>query len=457
MDTTTEHLSEYAIARQDTPLSDSATRALRLHLVDSLACAAGGFAGPPVEIAERLARGAAGRPGSRVLFYGTESTADLAAFANGLMVRYLDYNDAGGGGHPSDTASALLALADAHHLPGERLARAIVLAYDVMKAVSPSLAARDRGFDQGIAVAAAVATASAAMLGGDAGAVGNALSLAIVPAIPLHQSRVGELSMWKAAATSAAARSGLFAAQLALGGMTGPAEPFEGQDGLFNRVTGPFTAALPTEETRAIEQAHFKFRPAEFQAQAVLDVLERLAAGLDVAMIEAVHIDTYAFAFTEIGDPARWRPRSRETADHSLPFLVATTLRYGRVGVNHFSTEHLRDPATLALMDRITVAENPEFTALYPPVMRSSVALTPRDETVLRETTGYPKGHVENPMSEADVEEKFRTLAGRIASPSWTGRALGVAGRIDELPDTSVLVDVFATEFARESGTKEDR
>jgi 2-methylcitrate dehydratase PrpD len=89
--------------------------------------------------------------------------------------------------------------------------------------------------------------------------------------------------------------------------------------------------------------------------------------------------------------------------------------------------------------------------------MRSSVALTLRDGTVLRETTGYPKRHVENPMSEADVEEKFRTLAGRIASPSWTGRALGVAGRIDELPDTSVLVDVFATEFARESGTKEDR
>lgn len=448
MDTTSTRLSEYAIDRRDTPLSEGAARALRLHFVDSLACAAGGFTSPPAEIAARLARSATGRPGSRVLFYGTGSTVDLAAFANGLMVRYLDYNDAGGGGHPSDTVSALLALADAHHLPGDRLARAIVLAYDVMKAVGPSLAARDRGFDQGIAVGAAVATAGAALLGGDADAVRNALSLAIVPAVPLHQSRVGELSMWKAAATSAAARSGLFAAHLALGGMTGPAEPFEGRDGLFNRVTGPFTPALPGDGPRAIEQGHFKFRPAEFQSQAVLDVLERMAEGLAVDRVAALHIETYALACTEIGDPPKWRPQSRETADHSLPFLVATTLRHGRVGVDHFGAEHLHDPATLALMDRITVVENPEFTALYPPVMRSRVTLTLTDGTVLRETTGYPKGHAENPMSDNDIEAKFRTMTGRIATPEWAERALAVARRIDELEDTALLLDVFATEFA---------
>jgi 2-methylcitrate dehydratase len=100
--------------------------AVRLHIVNSLACAAGGFGAPPVRVAERLARGAMGRPGSRLLFSGHRVHSRLGV--NGVMVRYLDYNDAGGGGHPSDTASALLAVADAHHLPGSRLATAIVIA-----------------------------------------------------------------------------------------------------------------------------------------------------------------------------------------------------------------------------------------------------------------------------------------------------------------------------------------
>jgi 2-methylcitrate dehydratase len=456
VDGTSNQISEYVVARRESPLSADAATAVRLHMVDSLACAAGGFDTPPVRIAERVARSAVGRPGGRVLFYGTESTVDLAAFANGVMVRYLDYNDAGGGGHPSDTAAALLAVADAHHLPGSRLATAIVTAYDLMQALSPP-GARDRGFDQGIAVGAAVACASAAMLGGSAEAVRNALSLAIVPSVPLRQTRAGELSPWKSAATAAAARSGLFAADLAMAGMTGPAEPFEGQDGLFNRVTGPFSPTLSLDGPTAIEQSHLKAMPVEFHAQPVLEVIERLAAGLDPATIAKLHIDTYAFAATEIGDPSKWRPATRETADHSLPFLVATTLRHGRVGVDHFSDAHLRDPETLALMDRITVAENPEFTALHPPEMRSSVTLTLTDATVLRDITGYPKGHRENPMSEADIEQKFRTMAGRIASAEWTNRALDLADRICDLPDVAALLDMFASgsEFGKSGQANE--
>lgn len=452
-DATSSRISEYVLARRETPLSDGAMTAVRLHVVDSLACAAGGLGAPPVRVAERLARGAVGRPGSRVLFSGSESTVDLAAFANGVMIRYLDYNDAGGGGHPSDTTSALLAVADAHHLPGSRLATAIVIAYDLMTALSPSPGARERGFDQGIAVSAAVACASTAMLGGGIDAVRNALSLATVPSVPLRQTRAGELSAWKSAATPAAARSGLFAAELALAGMTGPAEPFEGQDGLFNRVTGRFAPALPPDGSTAIEQAHFKYLPVEFHAQPVLELIERMASGLDLATITGLHIDTYAFAVTEIGDPSKWRPTTRETADHSLPFLVATTLRHGRVGVEHFGDSHLRDPETLAFMDRITVAENPEFTALHPPVMRSSVTLTLTNGTVLREVTGYPKGHQQNPMSEADIEKKFRMMATRIASEEWTDEAFDVAQRICDLPDTAALLDVFTLGCPAGSGT----
>ncbi len=344
MDNTTRRICDYVVARRDTPLPEEALRAVRLHLTDTLACAAGGYGSPPARIAATVARSAVGQPGSRVWFDGASSTVDLAAFANGVMVRYLDYNDAGGGGHPSDTAAALIALCDAHHLPGSALATGLTIAYDVMKAAAPSMAARDHGFDQGIAVGAGVAAAAAALLGGDHAAIANALALQVVPAVPLHQTRVGALSMWKGAATSAAARSALFAAQLAVAGMTGPAEPFEGTAGLMARVTGRFDAALPASLTEpgasAIEQAYYKLRPAEFQAQAALDVVEEVAAalasrGLPAAdQIEHLDIETYAFAYTEIADRDKWRPANRETADHSMPFLIASTLRFGRISAD---------------------------------------------------------------------------------------------------------------------------
>jgi 2-methylcitrate dehydratase len=462
MDQTTRRICDYVVERRAVPLAGRALDAVRLHLTDTLACAAGGSDSPPARIAANVARSAAGRPGSRVWFDGTESSVDLAAFANGVAVRYLDYNDAGGGGHPSDTASALIALCDARHLPGSALATGLVIAYDVMKAVGPSLAARDHGFDQGIAVGAAVAAAAAALLGGDHAAIGNALALAIVPYVPLHQTRVGELSMWKGAATSAAARSGLFAAQLALAGMTGPAEPFEGKDGLFNRVTGPYRAALPASLTEpgasAIEQGHFKLRPAEFQSQAALDVVEEVAAalpadrGAPADQIARIDVQTYSFAYTEIADPDKWRPANRETADHSLPFLIASTLRYGRVSAAHFAAERIGDPDTRALMDRIAVSENPEFSALYPPVMRTRLDFTLTDGGVISMVTGYPRGHAANPATEADIEAKFRTECGRIGPAAWVERALDQVGRVTTLPDCAALVDTLTTEYAASTG-----
>jgi 2-methylcitrate dehydratase len=453
MDHTRQQVAEHVIARRETPLSDAARHAVRLHLTDSMACAAGGFDSPPARIAASLARSAAGRPGSRVLFHGTDTGVDLAAFSNGIMIRYLDYNDAGPGGHPSDTMGALVALADAHHVSGQRLANAIVIAYDVMMAVGPGLAARDHGFDQGIAVGAAVAAAGTALLGGTVDDVGNAISLAIVPCVPLHQTRVGELSMWKGAATPAAARSGIFAAQLAMAGMTGPAEPFEGKDGLFNRVTGPYRVTLPAEDTTAIELSHFKLRPAEFQSQAILDVVEQVAAGVDTSAIERVEIATYDFAYTEIADAAKWRPATRETADHSLPFLIATTLRYGRVGLDHFSDTHVGDPQTRALMDRISVREEPEFTALYPPVMRTQLDFTLRDGRVITETTGFPRGHRANPATEQDIEQKFHSVCERVAPVSWVTRAYENCMRLPELANSAELVTTFTTEFHAAKGS----
>lgn len=456
MDATTARIADYVVERRTTPLSDGALHAVRLHLTDTLACAAGGYGSPPARIAAQVARSAAGRPGSRVLFDGGDSTVDLAAFANGVMVRYLDYNDAGGGGHPSDTMAALIALADAHHLSGAQLATGLITAYDVMRAVGSSLAARDNGFDQGIAVGAGVAAAAASMLGGDREAIANALSLGIVPCVPLHQTRVGALSMWKGAATAAAARSGLFAASLAVAGMTGPAEPFEGQDGLFNRVTGPYETRLPDSLTddggSAMEQGSFKLRPAEYQSQAVLDVVEEVAteldgAGIAVTDIERLDIGTYAFAFTEIGDPAKWRPANRETADHSMPFLVASTLRFGRVDATHFADDRIADPETIALMDRIFVTENPEFTAAYPQLL-SSLDFTLADGRVISKRTTYPRGHSQNPASDGEIEDKFRTECGRLGSEVWVERALALVSDIADVADCAALIDLFTTEFA---------
>src|SRR5215467_8217581 len=232
-----------------------------------------------------------------------------------------------------------------------------------------------KGFDHAFYPAVAAAAAAAKVLRLDHARTVNAIALAATANLPLAVTRRGQLSMWKGVAEANGARNGLFAALLAQAGMTGPEKPFEGALGLHHLV-GPVDPGLLGRAPLAIVAADMKFYITEYHSQGPLAAALSLSAGLDLDAIAAIRIRTYAFAHHEIGSgPEKWRPTTRETADHSLPYIVAAALVDGQFSDAVFTPARFADPRVLALADKITVAEEPAFTRGFPQQFRSHVEI----------------------------------------------------------------------------------
>jgi 2-methylcitrate dehydratase len=243
-----------------------------------------------------------------------------------------------------------------------------------------------------------------------------------------------------------AAKAGLFAAQLAKEGMTGPTAAFEGRHGLAEQVTGPFEIGALGGAGRpfAVERANFKFFAAEYHAQAPLAMALRLREKVRLEDIDGIDVQIYAMAHSEIGsEPAKWDPQTRETADHSLPYMLAIALRDGRITPASFEPERYLDPSLRPVMSRIRVAESADFTRRFPQELRSQIDVTTRSGQRFTERAEYPKGHAENPMTDADVESKFRDLAGDALGAERASAALRTLWRLDEAGRAGVVLDAL--------------
>ncbi len=447
MDRTTEMLSAYACGLTYEELGPSVVQQVKRTFIDTVGCAIGGFDSEPAAIARSLADGVEGPMPSRVLGSSAVTTPDLAAFANGVAVRYLDCNDSyfsPGGGHPSDMVPAILAMADPLKSDGPAVITAIALAYEVFCRLSDEVVAGDLGWDQGIfSVIGAVCGASRVM-GLSREQTGNAISLAITPHLPLGVTRTGELSMWKGCAAASASRSAVFAAQLAAKGMTGPDEPFEGRRGLWEQAVGrgvvvpdfPLGDSRGKEDPFRITRTIFKSYPSQIHTQAPIGLALQLREQVPPGNIHSVHIDTYKVAAsTASSEPEKWDPKTRETADHSIPWLVASALLDGPVTPPSFTDERIASPAIREIMSRMTLAEEPAFTARYPSEYNCRITLTGSGGKTLTAHTAWPKGHRSNPMSDSEVEAKFRNFAGAALTSSQCDLALETAWDLDRLPD----------------------
>jgi 2-methylcitrate dehydratase len=449
MDKTTEALARYVTSLRYADLSAAAIHDAKRHLVDSLGCAMGGYGSEPAAIARRVAPAGSGTPSARLLGEGRPTTPEAAAFANSVMIRFLDANDtyiARGSGHPSDMLGALLAAAEWQGASGRDLLLAMVAGYEVFGALADQVSLRDRGWDQGVFIAPASAAGAGLLLGLSRGQMADALAIAATANVATRQTRAGELAMWKGCATAVAAKAGLFAAQLAKAGMTGPTAAFEGHHGLWEQVTGPFEIGVLGGRDRsfAIERTNFKFFAAEYHAQAPLAMALALRRNVSVEEIEAIDVQIYAMAYSEIGsEPAKWDPRTRETADHSLPYMLAVALQDGRINPASFEPQRYLDPGLRPLMNRIRVAENPEFTRRFPQELVSEIAVITRAGRRLIERAEYPKGHARNPMTDTDVDTKFRDLSAGVLGPAQADGALHALWRLDEVDRIGAVVDLF--------------
>ena len=447
MDSMIEQLAEYTVGLRYRELTPEAVHECKRRLIDTLGCLAGGFGARPSVIARTLARRGRGIPSARILGTQERSTPELAAFANGVMMRYLDFNDVYFGksaGHPSDIFAAVLAAADAMRADGRSAITASALAYDVFCNFSESVP-REQGWDHTVFGVVADAVGAGKLLGLPRGKMGNAIALAMIPNMALEQTRTGELSMWKGCAAANAARNGVFAAQLAQEGLSGPAQAIEGKWGLWHPL-GKFRWQPFGGRGGAfrVTQTHIKYFPAVVHAQTPITVALELHGKARPEEIEAIAIETYWVAERYVDRAnALWHPATRETADHSIPYCVAAALLDGGITSQSFTSARMRDPRLNALIERTTMRENPGFTRAHPAEWPCRIELTLREGKRKTAEARYFKGHAKRPLSDKEIERKFRALAEPLLGRSGADAVLATAWRLDKLADIGELLKLI--------------
>ena len=447
MDRMIEQLAGYAAELSYVDLPAEAVQECKLRLIDTLGCLVAAFDAPPSVIARAVARRAFGAPPARILGTQESSTVELAAFANGTMLRYRDFNDAYFGqssGHPSDNFAAVLAMADALHADGRLVITASVLAYEVFCNFD-EIVPRDLGWDYTIYGVIASAVAAGKVLGLGREAMGNAIALAAVANLTLDETRRGELAMWKGCAAANAAHNGIFAAQLAAEGMTGPELAIEGKWGLWHPL-GRFEWA-PFGGRGApfrVTQTHLKYYPAVVHAQTPITAALDLHGALAPQEIESIAIESYWVAnrYTDRTSPL-WRPGTRETADHSLPYCVVAAILDGDITAESFAERRVRDPVIAGLLERTTITENPEFTRLHPTEWPCRIVVTGRNGVRKVAEARHFKGHAKRPLTEAEVEHKFRALTRTRLTHDEADAILARALRLEQLADVGELLSLF--------------
>ncbi len=384
-------------------------------VVDSVGCAVGGWD----SILDRAARSFAvdsppdGRSG-RLLCEDRYVSADAAAFINTVAVRYLDFNDAYPGGHPSDMIGGLLAVAGGADVSGERFVSAVVVAYEVYTRVSTSVHLLTRAMDQGVGIGFGTVAGVGHMLGLGADAIANALGMMAVSGVPLRASRGGELTNWKGAATAVQVKNAVFFCQMAAEGITGPPAPIHGRHGLAELLGVDVEIPLmptPGGEFR-ITGTRLKYWPVAYNMQPAIWAAKGLHGKVDPAEVVEVRLFTDKFAHHESGsEPEKWAPRTRETADHSLPYVVAWTLLRGELDSTSFDESKIGDAELNALMQKITVQVDPAIESDWPTLIQARLEVVDSSGREYVEHVVNPPGHDKNPLSRTDIAAKVTRLA----------------------------------------------
>lgn len=424
---------------------DEALHAAKRMMLDSVGCALGSYR----EQVPAIARGiSARRPrpsGARAFGISGRLQPDAAAFANSVMIRFLDYNDSYGStvgiGHPSDYIPAAMAQLGEEEIPGELILRSVLVGYEVFCRLTDATRLGVEQIDHVLNGAVASAAAASVANGLSATRTRHALSLAVTANLSLQATRLGELSMWKGCAAGNACRNGVFAAELAAAGITGPDSPFTGRGGLF-KVTGqePDMGPLEANGGPAIAECHVKRFPSGYFSQGAIEAALEVRAELNGQVPAAVEVGTFEFGKKVMaGDPQKWHPTTRETADHSIPYVVACALTRGKVTREDLDESQLADPRIRRVLDVLTVEADPECEAAWPQACLNRVTVRFADGRQESRSVRFYRGHAKNPMSDGELEGKFRDQAESIISEADADALIKAIWELDQAGSPAAL------------------
>ena len=233
---------------------------------------------------------------------------------------------------------------------------------------------------------------------------------------------------------------------LAREGLTGPGPIFEGRHGFFNVLSGPFELQPFGGKARPFRMmdATIKRYPCGMFGQTAVDAALMLRAKISsIDEIAEISIGTFHLGKTAMaGDSAKWRPPNRESADHSLPYVVGTALMYGSLELKHFHDEHINNPDLLNLMAKIRVDETEECRNLYPGACPARMELTTRSGSTCSELVLYHRGHFRNPLSDQEIEQKFCSLTRDLLSAARQREFLGLTWNLEQVEDIHRVMEM---------------
>jgi 2-methylcitrate dehydratase len=434
-------------------------------VIDNAAVAAASLTRAPVSAARQQALDhpvSVGGSGSTIFGCALErrTSPEWAAWANGVAVRELDYHDtflAAEYSHPGDNIPPILAVAQHVGSDGRALVRGIATGYEIQIDLVKSISLHAHKIDHVAHLGPSAAAGIGTLLGLDTEVIYQAVGQALHTTTATRQSRKGEISTWKAHAPAFAGKMAVEAVDRAMRGETSPSPIYEGEDGVIAwMLDGPdasYEVPLPVtgEPKRAILDSYTKEHSAEYQAQAWIDLARKLHHEhpelVDPANVESIVIHTSHHTHFVIGsganDPQKYDPQaSRETLDHSIPYIFAVALQDGTWHhVDSYAPERAQREDTVALWHKITTAEDAEWTRRYHSIDPAEKAFGGRVEirltdgsTVVDEIAvadAHPLGA--RPFARADYIRKFRTLAEPVLEPAEIERFLALVERLPEL------------------------
>jgi len=434
-------------------LGEQPLEQLKIRVLDTIGVAIGALSSPPVAAIRSLVADLGGRPCS-TLIGGGRTAPDRAAFYNGALSRYLDFMDSyiavGETCHPSDNLSAGLATAEMRGANGADLLTALAVAYQVHIRLSDVAPVRDKGFDHTTQGAYAAAAGVAKALALPSAQIAHALAISGTANNALRVTRTGALSHWKGLAYPNTAMSATHAALLASRGISGPEAVFEGTKGFKEVISGPFDIDWQQEDLEGVRHTIVKRHNAEIHAQSALDAALDIRArpGFDAAAVSAIRLETFAVAHRIIGggeEGDKRTVRTKEEADHSLPYMLAVALIDGEVQPQQYTPERIAAEDVQTLLRRVTVTPDSRLSAQFPKRLPADLEVEQKDETVFRAQRDDYRGFHTKPFDWAMARHKFDRITSAFTTASQRDALAEVIATLEKRPVaalTSLLGDI---------------
>jgi len=450
MSTVTRTVSDWASQVRFEDLTPEVVREAKRFLMDSIGCALGGAQQHDVHIARKVLGELAGSGNCRVLVTGEQWDPVSASLLNALMIRVMDYNDIywqQDPCHPSDIIPAAMAGAERAGGSGRDLLVGIALAYEFEQRLCevsyPGI--REIGWHHATLTAAAAPIAAARMLGLDAEQMQQAIGISASRHCTPGSVTAGKLTMMKNTVDPMATQSGVLAALLAEEGYTGPEHVLDGKEGFSHVFETEWKFNILTDglgDSWRILKCGMKYFPTEALTHAPISATLDLMTDHDLAPdeVETVTIYSLARAADILADPSKYDPRTKETADHSLPYVIAAAVAERQVTPLQFTEAKIMDPTIRAQLKKVKVIADAAIEAVFPELQRVRVVIRTTDGREMEKQLDYPKGDPRNPLTDAEITGKFKALAEGIATPADVERMQAAINRTEEYDNVRELM-----------------